>query len=330
MIGRPMEDMKNLTTLIAVAQTGSLTAAGRQLGMTTSAVSKLVARYEKDLDARLFNRTTRQLSLTNQGRLFLEKAQHALAELAEAVDQLHESRQEAAGLIRIASNVAIGKEYILPLLADFMARHPKVSVEIKFDDGIADLVREGYDIGIQHIEISEQSYISRPLGQFPMILVASPGYLARKGIPRTPADLSAHDAVSVRQNSGQNAAWEFSRVAEGMRKPRSVQPKPFLHVPAARLLVAEQYDAVINGALLGMGITVVFAQTVLPHLRRGELKVLLPDFEVSGVGIENNRLFLRYPHREYQPYSVRLLVDMLVEHFRNKDSLKFDRHAWAT
>lgn len=324
-----MEDLKSLSTLVKVAQTGSFTAAARQLGMTTPAVSKIIARLEKELDTRLFNRTTRQLSLTSQGRVFLEKATHALGELEAAVDRLHEARHEAAGLVRIVSNVAIGKEYVLPLLASFMARHPKVVVEIKFDDGVPDLVREGFDIGIQNLESGEQSYVSRPLGAFPLILVASPGYLARKGIPRSPADLSGHEAVSVRQNSGQAAMWEFRRVDGRSRKPKSGLSDRFLHEPAARLLVAEQYDAVINGALLGMGITVVFAHTVLRYLRDGELKVLLPDFDVRGVGAENNRVYLRYPHREYLPFSVRLLVEFLVDHFRSEENLRFDSHAYA-
>ena len=325
-----MEDLKSLTSLVRVAQTGSFTAAARQLGMTTPAISKIIARLEKELDTRLFNRTTRQLSLTSQGRLFLERATAALAELDQAVDMLREARHEAAGLVRIATNVAIGKEYILPLLADFMGRYPKVTLEIKFDDGAPDLVREGYDIGIQHWEAGEESYISRPLCAFPLILVASPAYLASRGIPVKPEDLAQHEAVSVRQNSGQVATWQF-RPDPGNRKKalRLRRSELYVHNPRARLIVAEQYDAVINGALLGMGVTVVFAHTVLRYLHSGELKVLLPDYDVTGSGIENNKVFLRYPHREHLPYSVRVLVDFLVAHFRSEENLRFDKHGFA-
>jgi DNA-binding transcriptional LysR family regulator len=320
-----MESLKNLATVVCVAQTGSFTAAGRQLGLSTPAVSKIVARLEQELDTRLFNRTTRQLSLTSQGQVFLERAGIALRELEGAVDALHEARSEASGLIRIVSNVAIGKEVILPLLARFMSRYPKVSVEMRFDDGVPDLVREGFDIGIHHLEVGEQSYVSRLLGVLPLALVASPEYLSRRGVPRTPADLAAHDAVSVRQNSGQPAVWEFK--ARAARRGRGAEV--YRHEPAARLLVAEQYDAVVNGALLGMGITVVFAHTVLRHLRAGDLRVLLPEYEVRGTGVEGNRIQLRYPHRRHLPFSVRLLVDFLVEHFRDEENLRFDAQAYA-
>ena len=265
-----MQDLKSITVLVRVAQAGSFTAAARQLGMSTPAVSKIVARLERDLDTRLFNRTTRQLSLTNHGRLFLERARAALGEMDRAVEMLREARHEPAGSVRIATNVAVGKEFLLPVLADFMARYPKVALEIKFDDGRIDLVREGFDIGLQNWEaVGERSYVSRLLCELPLILVASPAYLDKRQVPQTPEDLERHEAVSVRQNSGQVAGWEFTADSPRRRKA------PYTIYPRARLLVTEQYDAVINAARLGLGVTVVFAHTVLRELQRGELKVLL-------------------------------------------------------
>jgi LysR family transcriptional activator of dmlA len=326
-----MEDLKSLTALVLVVQTSSFTAAASQMGITAAAVSKIIGRLEKELDTRLLNRTTRQVSLTNHGRLFVEKATAALNQLDQAVDLLRESRNEPAGLVRIATNVAIGKEYILPLLADFMNQYPKVSLEMRFDDRAPDLVREGFDLGIQHWETGEKSFVARHLGDFPMILVASPAYLERKGIPRTPQDLAQHEAVSIKLNSGQLATWEFrlDRAKQGNDAGETGKDEVHVHRPKARLLITEQYDAVVNGVLLGLGVTVVFAHCVLRYLRTNELKVLLPDYDIKGAGVENNRVFLRYPHREHLPYSVRVLVDFLSDHFRNQDNLSFDRHLHA-
>lgn len=321
-----MDELRTLTTFAQVSQHGSFTEAARHLGMTTAAVSKIIMRLERHLDTRLFKRTTRQLSLTSEGRLFLDKVKAALAQLNQGMDMLREGRHEPAGLVRVLTNAAFGKDHLLPRMAAFLERYPKVDLDIRFDDSQLDLIKEGYDMAIQVRDATEKSYISRRLCDLPLVLVASPAYLARRGIPRSVEDLRRHECITVRLTSGQNAAWEFRRLAPTGRRGTTKMERDH-YQPKGRLIVVGQYDAVLDAALAGLGPTVVFAHSVLRYLRSGELKVLLPDYRIKGGGTENTQIYLCYPHREYLPFNVRVLVEYLVESFRDYPEPRLDP-AW--
>lgn len=322
-----MDDLKALKAFRAVSRCGSFTAAARQLGMTTAAVSKSVGRLEKQLDTRLFNRSTRQLSLTDEGRLFLEKVNSALDTLDEGVDRLHEHRRQPAGVISIATATAFGKDHLLARLADFLDRYPRIRLEMRFDDSRIDLIREGYDLSIQFRPPSEQTYIARALCELPMVLVGSPDYLARRGIPGTVAELKEHERVTLRQESGQIAAWQFHRLDRNPGKGDS-RLRAERHLPEGRLLLAGQYDAVLDSALAGHGLTVTYADSVLRYLKTGELKILLPDYRITGGGLESTRIYLCYPHKEYLSYNTRTLIDFLVDSFRDFPGLNL-RKEWV-
>lgn len=317
-----MKDLKQLRAFVAVAESGSFTAAAQHLGMTTPAVSKAVSRLEEALDTRLFRRTTRRIALTEEGRLYLTRVTSALAELDRAEDLLKESRQEPSGVIRVLTNAAVGKHYLLPIVAPFLGRYPKIDLELRFDDGQYDLVKEGFDFSLQLAPAREISQVCRHLMDLDLelVLVASPRYLASHGVPRTPADLARHRCINVLRHSGHDGIWEFS--GEACSEPEVVHPQ-------GRLLVAGQYDAVLDAALQGLGVTVVFANSALPYLRAGELRILLPEYDVKGGGLENQSLHVRYPHRRFMRFAVRLLLDYLVEHFRSEAQIKFDRHRFA-
>ena len=169
-----MEDMRNLEAFAAVARAGSFTAAAAELGLTTAAVSKIVSRLEGRLGTRLFMRSTRRLSLTADGRVFLDKVSLALAHVHEAVDMLREARHQPSGTVRLWTNSAIGKDHVLPMLPEFLDRYPGISVDVRFDDSIPNLAASGYDLAIHHTAIGGGGNdVAKLLAELPLVLVAS-------------------------------------------------------------------------------------------------------------------------------------------------------------
>jgi DNA-binding transcriptional LysR family regulator len=318
-----MEDMKNLTVFVRVARSGSFTAAASELGMSTAAVSKLIARLERRLATRLLTRSTRALALTPEGRLFLEKVEIALDQVTEAMDLLRETRREPAGKLRLWSSVAIGKDHLLPILAEFLSRYPKLEVEVRFDDHLPNLIAAGYDLAIHHTSLLEGTSVMKRVAELPLALVASTEYLARHGAPTSPDDITRHQCVVTRSTASRPTRWEFRR--RGTRPGRAggvvVEPK-------GRVVIAEQYDAVLDAALCGLGLTVAFTQSALRYLRSGELKVLLPDWEPYSDTLESNHVYLWYPHRTYVPLNVRVLIDFLTARLRQRAKLTYDLGEW--
>lgn len=295
---------------------GSFTAAARQLGVSTTAVSKSIARLEGRLDTRLFNRTTRQLHLTAEGQLFFEHVDAGLARVRQATDLLRDAREGPAGTLRISTVTHFGRYFLMPLLPDFLAAFPKISLEISINDAMPDLVEGGFDMGIVHGKPRETRYVSRRLYRLPLVLVASPEYLARKGEPHTPQELPNHDCVVAVGPSGQ-AVWSFQQT-----RPSGTD-RHYLHHPIGRVVVSKLLDTVVDAALMGLGVTVAFVESVLPHLQSGRLQVLLPDYLIEDQGDANVEIHVQYPNREYVSLKVRALADFLAERFRTYEKLDY-------
>ena len=328
-----MDDLGVLRWFIEAADCGSFTATAEKFEVSPAAVSMGISRLEKRLGTRLFNRTTRQLHLTSEGRVYLEKAGQGLALLDGAAVQMKDMRNEPSGLIRLCTVTSFGRHYLLSLLAEFLAGYPKIDLETCFQDEAPDLVKDGFDLVIRRGVTEQTNYVTRRLCKRPIILVASPDYLARKGVPKTPNDLSGHDWVSSRTSPRQVHSLEFKPVkakAQHRGKKTSemsrgftlvldpIAPAPARHSKNAmvivrqyptRFTVTKQPDAVAEAAVLGMGISILSMNLALPHLKSGALKLLLPDYVVDG----HFDIFIQYPHREYLPPKVRVLIDFLVE-----------------
>ncbi len=320
-----MDDMKNLVAFVRVARGGSFTAAAAELGITTAAVSKIVSRLEKRMATRLFTRSTRRLALTNEGALFLEKVEAALAQLEEARTILLEKRKEPVGTLRLWTSVAIGKDHVLPMLSEFLELWPKVSVDIRCDDHVPNLIASGYDIAVHHASLGKGTSVIKRLAELPLVLVASPAYLAKRGVPTCPEDLAHHDCIGTHSSAVPAARWEFRKIhGRPSRGPNAVV------LPRGRVTIADQYEAVLDAARCGLGATLVFAHSAIRYLESGQLKVLLPDWKpLAGAALETNTVQLWYPNRTYIPYNVRVLVDFLTARFRSQERLAFDPHRWA-
>jgi len=302
-----MRNLQGLLAFVEAARLGSLSAAARKLDLTPAAVSKSVIRLEAELGVRLFNRSTRRLRPTAEGESFLVRAEGILRSLDEAVAEVSAATESPAGKVRISVGASFGRHWVVPALPALLATHPGLQVEVDLENRPVDLVAEGVDIGIRGGFVRDSSLIARRICALPVVLVASPDYLARRGIPRKVSELPAHDAVLMRFPSGVLSEWQFAGAT------------PETYQPAARLLVSEP-EAAIDLAVAGVGITQAGLHHVFPHLQSGRLKLLLLDKHDPGT----REIVLHYPHRQYLAPRVRVTVDYLLAHFAAAPALHLD------
>jgi DNA-binding transcriptional LysR family regulator len=262
-------------------------------------------------DVRLFNRTTRRLTLSAEGAAFAEQAREALRALDDAVAGVSRAGGEVAGRVRISVGMAFGRHHVLPLLPQLAQVHPKLQLEVSLDNRAVDLVAEGFDIGVRGGVIRDSSLIARPVCKLPLVLLASPDYLKRTGVPLQPADLAQHELLAVRNASGPLGSslgvWHF-------RKPSGRGLINF--EPAARLW-SNDPEAMVDLALAGAGICQSGLHHAVPYLREGRLKLVLADQHHPG----DREVVLHYPHRQFLPARVRVVVEALLLHLAQQPAL---------
>jgi len=281
-----------------VAEQRSFTAAAGQLDITRGMATRYVAQLEEHLGARLLNRTTRRVSLTEAGAAYLERCNQLLADLeeAEAAASLHVA--EARGTLRVTSALAFGVRYVAPVLGDFMRDHPRVVVDLSFNDRTVDLVEEGYDLAIRIGELPSSSLSARRLATTRMVVCAAPAYWRRRGRPATPEDLAGHDALHY-VYSATSDEWRF---ADASGAPRNVRIRHRLR--------ANNGDALLRAAISGLGVVQLPSFMVHDVLARGELETALGEFCAPELGIH-----AVYPARRLLAAKVRSFVDFLADRF---------------
>ncbi|KPF70085.1 hypothetical protein IP84_02850 [beta proteobacterium AAP99] len=293
-----LDQLRGLRAFVAAAQTLSFSRAAMDLAVSPQAVSGAVARLEATLGVRLFNRSTRSMALTDEGARFYPQAADALARLRDAVHSAA-AGDAPAGLVRISVAGGFARRYVLPELPGLRTALPQVQIELALDDRRVDMVREGFDIVIRGGVLGDANVVSRPICALSTVLVASPDYLARRGVPQRPQDLLAHDLIGLRFLSGLMNEWRFERAGQTEQlEPRSV------------LTVSDPY-AVCEAAALGLGIGSVAVHHALPLLRAGQLKVVLLD----SYQPVRREMALQYPHREHLAPRVKAVVAYLLERF---------------
>lgn len=303
---RNPQRLEGIVSAVQTADSGSFSAAARVLGLTPAAVSKSVAALEAGLGARLFNRTTRTLSLTDEGRRFLAQARKALDELGAATDGLSQRQAEPQGLVRVSVGAGFGRRHVLPQLAAFAARYPKVQVELNLNDRAVDLVREGFDVGIRGSTAPPPGMVARKACALPLVLVASRSYARTHGLPRQVAELDEHTLIGTRFQSGQHSAWEF---AQGRQRTA--------FLPTARLWLSDP-EATLDAALLGMGIAQTGLYHAWPYLQRGALVPVLAGQHQPG----ERTIALFYPHRAGLALRVRVFVDFMLQGLAQDPALR--------
>ncbi|QLR41221.1 LysR family transcriptional regulator [Enterobacter sp. RHBSTW-00994] len=301
--------VRAIVSFVEAADAGSFAAAARSQGISPAAVSKNIAGLEQALGVRLMNRTTRTLSLTEEGIAFLHQARIAISALDTAMDAVVARKMETSGHVRISTSAAFGREQLLPVLPGLRARYPGISVEVDFDDRVTDLIADGYDLTIRGGRIVDSSLISRPVCQLKTVLVASPDYLARFGIPRTPDDLRQHHLIARRFLGGRVSPWGF-RGSDGSLTTLE---------PDSAAVTLSAPEAQTQAALLGLGVAQVGVHHALIHLQSGALKAVLVDQHDPG----NYEMVIQYPHRALVAPRVKVTVEYLLDAFRQDTSLHF-------
>lgn len=295
-----MRNLQGLVSFVESAGSGSFTSAAARLDLTPAAVSKNVMKLEQQVGVRLFNRTTRRLTLTAEGRDFAGRARDALRGLDDALAGVSRAGGTVSGRVRISVGIGFGRRFVLPLAATLAEQHPLLEVEVSLDNRSVDLVAEGFDIGVRGGVIVDSSLIARRVARLPVVLVAAPDYLRRHGVPQTPAELPAHRVLAVRYASGAVSPWRF-RKASGRGSGE--------WLPPARVLASDP-EALVDLALAGHGICQTGLWHALPHLREGRLKLMLAAQHEPG----EREIVLHYPHRQFLSARVRTVVDALLAH----------------
>ena len=266
--------------------------------MSKPAVSRYVADLEGRLGVRLLHRTTRKLSLTDEGAVFYERCKALLADMDEAEAEITSRSGQATGQLKVNVPVTFGVLHLAPLWAEFMGRHPRVTLDVTLSDRVVDLVEEGYDLAVRIARLPSSSLISRRLASTRMILCASPGYLRAHGAPGALPEIAAHAVLSYSLLSTGDT-WEF----EGPDGPVSIEVSPRMRTNSG--------DTCRAAALSDGGLVLQPSFLVGPDLKSGTLVEVLSGYRASALGI-----YAVYPSRKHVSPKVRLLIDFLVEAFR--------------
>lgn len=291
-------DTAQLKTFVAVVQHGSFAAAARALDLSPSAATRLVAALEAQLGARLLQRTTRRVALTEAGARYLERVQPALEQLDQAGEELLSTTGQVRGTVRMTASVAYGQAVIAPLLPALHAAHPALQVECLFSDATLDLVAQRIDVALRLGPAIDSSLVGLRLADVRLRVVASPEYLKRHGRPRTPRDLARCKCLRYAL-PGYRSQWSF-------RRPGGTPEA----VPISGWLVVSSGLALRRAALDGLGPALLGDWLIGPDLASGQLVDLFPRHEVSATRFDS-AVWLLYASREHLPRRVRALVDFL-------------------
>lgn len=280
-----------MQVFVAVADAGSLAGAGKALGLSAPVVTRVIAALEERLGVRLLNRTTRSLNLTEAGARFLESTRHVLTALDEAERSAAGATAIPSGHLRVTAPLTFGRMHLMPVLAGFLRSQPRVTATLVTLDRIANLIEEGFDIAIRIAQLPESTLIARRIGEVRRVLVASPAYLERCGVPHEPTDLRAHEVIAV-PSLLPGGEWRFW-----------VDGKPQLVRLTASLAVNDALAAIM-AAERGEGLTAALSYMVAPQLRAGTLVTVLDPFMPPPVPVQ-----LVYPQSRLVAAKVRAFVD---------------------
>ncbi|HLE67896.1 MAG TPA: LysR family transcriptional regulator [Burkholderiales bacterium] len=299
-----LDKLSEMRAFQAVADTGGFTAAAAELRVSQSLVSRAIARLERRLGTTLLHRSTRRVSLTDEGVTFLQGCRRVLEEIGE-VERSVTSGESPVGILRVSASLHFGHDRIVPLLPEFMARYPKLEVQLSLADRQVDLIEEKIDVAIRLGRLASSSLIAKKIGEQRRLIVASPAYLAQRGRPKTPDDLLDHNCLLWDEGHDDLNRWPFE-VNGAMR-----------HIKVRGRLVVNNAQALLRLAVLGVGITRMSEYLARPLIRGGELVSLL---EVSHRD-EATPVHALYARTNIAKPRVRAFLDFLTEKL-SPDSLK--------
>ena len=295
-----LPDLEAWAIFARVADLGSFSGAARDLGLSKATVSKALTRLEGRLGTPLFHRSSRRMSLTESGRLSVERARRILAEGEAAEDEAAAQTTEPRGLVRLAAPVSFGIQNLGVILPEFLERFPKVVLDIRLSDRLVDLVADGVDVALRIGTLADSALRARSLCAIRVPLVASPGYMARRGSPAHPSDLTQHD-VFVHSHLASPELWQFRHRQQGECSVR-----------VSGRIRLDNADVALPALLAGMGISRMPDFLVWKSLRGGQLVEVLPDW----IGPQAALNIVTPPGR-LRPARVTVLIDYLIQQFRH-------------
>jgi molybdate transport repressor ModE-like protein len=303
-----LKHLDDLTLLLRVADLGSISAAARSLDLSVAVASQRLQRLEKSLGVRLLHRTTRRLRLTGEGATLVERGRPLVQDLEAIAGSLQEAAGEVSGTLSVTVPASFGRQYISPLLPEFIQRHPRLKLHIDLSDQTRDLVREGFDLAIRIGELHDSTLVARRITRSQRVLCASPAYLKRRGVPRSPADLMEHDCLPLSQ-VGSQGLWR-------LRDPSGKEVSVRVRGP----LESNLGEVLRDAALAGLGIALHSTWHVCEDLRAGRLQLVLPRYSLPESGI-----YAVMPQRRLVLPRARAFADFLAGRFGEPPV--WERHA---
>jgi DNA-binding transcriptional LysR family regulator len=285
--------ISDLDIFARVARTGNMSAAGREMGLSPAVISKRISLLEERLGARLFQRTTRQLTLTETGEGYFKRVVDILSLVEEAEDFVSRRNTKPRGLLKVTAPTSFTRLHIAPYLSEFCNRFPDIELDFHLTDSFVDIIREGFDLAVRIGELQDSSLVARKLAPDNRIICASPAYLERHGTPKTLADLDSHVCLSAGAQDG----WRL----DGPDGQRQARVKGNIRSNSAELL----REALLSG--LGLGLRGTWE--VGRELANGSLQTVLPQYRGSSSGA----IWAVYPSREFMPAKVNVFIEFLVE-----------------
>lgn len=290
----------NLNLFLVIVEKGGLAAAGRELGLSPATVSERLAALERYYGATLLSRTTRSISLTEEGRLLMEEGRRLLVEEDGLRRRIRDGGEEVNGPLRISAPIDFGMNRLVPMLDRFLAANPGITLDLNLTDGYIDLVSHGVDLALRYGELADSTLRTILLGGNKRVVCASPTYLARRGTPIHPDELIDHDCLLMRFGEHPERLWPFQ--IEGQLRRVAVQGRR----------ISNNGHLIRQWCVQGEGICLKSQWDVEEDLVTGRLVALLPEFAAPA-----SRLQVVYPFGQHQPRRVRALIDAIIEEFKS-------------
>jgi DNA-binding transcriptional LysR family regulator len=290
-----MDRIDAMQAFVTVADLQGFAPAARKLGLSPSGVTRLIAALEERLGARLLQRTTRSVALTDVGARYLERARGILADVEEAEGSVQDERSRPSGRLVVSAPIGFGRLHVSPVMSEYLKRYPEVSCDLRLSDRVINLVEDGVDLAVRIGHLADSSLVARHIGEMRRIVVASPDYLKSHGEPVTPESVASHQTIQLGAATAP-PDWRFVREGREVR----VAPTPRFATNSA--------DAAIQYAAQGGGLTRVMFYQAASALKAGQLKIVLAKFEQPAVPIH-----IVYPTSRLLSAKVRTFIDLVVD-----------------
>jgi len=290
-----MTSISDFDIFARVARTGNMSQAGREMGLSPAVVSKRVSLLEERLGVRLFQRTTRQLTLTETGEGYFKRVVDILSLVEEAEDYVTRRNTSPRGILKVTAPTTFSRLHVMRKLPEFLKLYPEIELDFHLTDSFSDIIREGFDLALRIGTLQDSSLVARKLSPDTRVMCASPAYLEKSGEPNSLKDLERHVCLSA----GAQDVWHL----DGPEGPHQLRPKSSIKSNSAELI----REAMLAG--LGIGLRGIWE--VGEELKKGDLQVILPQY----TGSKNMAIYAVYPSRDFVPSKVGVFIDFLAKHF---------------